>query len=266
MLASVGVPVLNLYACPDEWSEVTSQALYGWQVQLLEEYGTFKRIRTSDQYEGWVLAKELISYRHFTGPLVKIIRNAAHIYAVPSVIKHKPIITLPFEVCLEIVDEPEEEQSRWIQVKLLDERLCWIHRQDICLDFTFLNEKQMLTLSQQFLGLPYTWGGTSSFGYDCSGFIQMLFRQMGILLPRDASQQYQDKRASFIHMKDIKPADLIFFGHSSEKISHVGLYIGNQEIIHASVKEAPILQTTYLYHSSLTSRFEYVTAYRIQSG
>lgn len=261
MLASVKVPVLNLYASPNEWSEVISQALYSWPVDVLDEQAAFKRVRTADQYEGWALANSLTAYQAPVLPLAKVIHNAVHVYAFPSVKQQKPLLTLPFEVYLEVLTEPEEEQSRWIQVKLLEEGKGWIHRHNICLNSFSLDHRQMLDLSRQFLGLPYTWGGTSSFGYDCSGFTQMLFRQTGIQLPRDAYQQASVFQP--VDMKDILPSDLIFFGSSLEKISHVGVYLGNQEIIHASVKDAPVVQITHLNHPSLTERFQYVTVRRV---
>lgn len=264
MKARVNISVMNLYVLPDERSEVVSQALYGWPIKVMDQQGLFKHIQTHDGYEGWALAQELIDYRQFKQPLVKVHRNAVHVYATSSVKKQKPLLTLPFEVCLEVIEEPEEEQKRWICVKLLDEAIGWVHREDVSFDHSFLNRNQMLHLSRQFLGLPYTWGGVSSFGYDCSGFTQMLFRQMGIELPRDASQQIQCSFCEEVSINEMIPSDLIFFGSSINHISHVGIYIGSHSIIHASVKQAPIVQITHLEDSSLTNRFSYVTARRIK--
>ncbi|MCH9717001.1 MAG: C40 family peptidase, partial [Gammaproteobacteria bacterium] len=57
-----------------------------------------------------------------------------------------------------------------------------------------MTKDEMIFLSQKFLGCPYTWGGRSSFGFDCSGFVQMLYKEMGICLPRDSGPQAEDAR------------------------------------------------------------------------
>ncbi|MCP5492677.1 MAG: C40 family peptidase [Chlamydiales bacterium] len=95
----------------------------------------------------------------------------------------------------------------------------------------------MPQFSQKFLGLLYIWGGRSSFGYDCSGFVQMLYSQIGIKLQRDAKQQILDSRLQSIKIDELKLGDLIFFGKSDQRIMHVGMYIGNEQFIHATARE-----------------------------
>lgn len=80
----------------------------------------------------------------------------------------------------------------------------------------------------------YLWGGTVGPNYDCSGLMQTAFASAGIWLPRDAYQQ-----AAFtqpIPLTDLQPGDLIFFG-ASAKITHVGLYLGNDRYLHSSGKD-----------------------------
>ena len=112
----------------------------------------------------------------------------AHIYREASVTKHAPLITIPFESRLEVVAEPKED-GRWFQVRLPDDRAGWVQAGDITLEPKRLTIAETLEFSKRFLGLPYTWGGTSSYGYDCSGFSQMLGRRRGLSLPRDAQPQ-----------------------------------------------------------------------------
>ena len=83
-----------------------------------------------------------------------------------------------------------------------------------------------------FLGVPYLWGGRSAFGCDCSGFVQTVFKINNIKLPRDAYMQVEyGETINFFDM--IKPADLVFFG-DIEKITHVGIALEDNKIIHSS--------------------------------
>ena len=88
--------------------------------------------------------------------------------------------------------------------------------------------EETLAFSKKFIGLPYTWGGTSSYGFDCSAFVQMLLREMGLLLPRNACDQAQSPLLVPVLGEELQPGDLIFFGES--RITHVGLYLGGDEL------------------------------------
>ncbi|WP_235973440.1 C40 family peptidase [Peribacillus faecalis] len=91
----------------------------------------------------------------------------------------------------------------------------------------------LLELGKRFLGLPYLWGGNSSFGYDCSGFVYSMCRANGYLIPRDAGDQ--SKFGTGINLTEIKPGDALFFAHNegSGAIHHVGLYVGEGEMLHS---------------------------------
>jgi cell wall-associated NlpC family hydrolase len=85
----------------------------------------------------------------------------------------------------------------------------------------------------KFTGLPYLWGGLSSFGFDCSGFAYMMHRSQGIAIPRDASDQA--RHGETIARDDLAPGDLVFFATDEGKgyIHHVGIYIGDGRMIHS---------------------------------
>ena len=101
--------------------------------------------------------------------------------------------------------------------------------------------ENLIKTAKTMLGLPYLWGGTSFKGVDCSGFMKTVFFLNGVIIQRDASQQvnYGGLIATDKGYDRLQPGDLLFFGRKAkgsvtEKVTHVGMYIGNQEVIHAS--------------------------------
>lgn len=265
----IQVPVANLYAYSSEQAPVVSQGLYGWTVQVIEEAKEFLKIKTPDEYEGWVRKKDISSpcstFLAHQESWAQINYSAVHLYAIPDLTRSRPIFTLPFEVRLPIVSEPEDEEHRWVQVRLINGECAWIARHVVNKDPCPLSIEQMINLSQRFIGIPYTWGGVSSFGYDCSGFIQMLLRQIGILLPRDAYQQIDDPQLEGCSLEELSAGDLLFFGAHERKITHVGMCINARQMAHATAREVPILQITDIKDSFLRRRYPYRTARRLKS-
>lgn len=91
---------------------------------------------------------------------------------------------------------------------------------------------EIVEFAQQFLGNPYVWGGTSlTNGADCSGFVQSIYAQFGIQLPRVSEDQAQV--GIRVAVEDANPADLIFY-ESEGQIYHVVIYIGDGQVVHAS--------------------------------
>lgn len=97
----------------------------------------------------------------------------------------------------------------------------------------FSNDKgsEIFNIAQEFLGVPYRYGGGDPSGFDCSGLVQFSHFNAGISVPRTASAQY--KAAHPITRSELKPGDVIFFRVNWRKISHVGIYAGQGKFIHA---------------------------------
>lgn len=255
----VNAPAVNMFSGPSQEDEVVSQALYGRTVEQLEDHGEWLKVRTpEDSYEGWVQRSDLLPVNSGTsyassGTVVEIRSLRANLYREPDVTKHEPVVVLPFEARLELV-KAKENDNRWLQVRLPDGRTPWIQRGDIAVlpstvssvdPVSRLSIQEMVTLSKSFLGLPYTWGGRSSFGYDCSGFVQMLMHERGYSLPRDASVQAAWDGFVPVKVSQLRAGDVLYFGHNG-KITHTGMVIGHGEFIHATTHEHPVIQISKL--------------------
>jgi len=240
--AAVLQPVVNMYSKPTEDADVVSQAIYGVNVGVLEHHEGWARIRTPDDYTGWApLASLKIGVPYAAeGRVAQVISMFAHIYREASVTRHAPLLTVPFEAKLEITADGAE--NRWLEVRLVDGRTGWVQTGDVAFDRKPVSTAEMLALSKKFLGLPYTWGGTSSYGYDCSGFMQMLERQRGVLMPRDAQPQADWSGVAPVSRQNLEPGDLLYFGSSEKHITHTGVYLGDQKFIDATTYQTPMVR------------------------
>lgn len=95
-------------------------------------------------------------------------------------------------------------------------------------------KSQIVTLSQKYIGVPYRLGGTTPRAFDCSGYTQYVYREAGISINRTVATQLQD--GVIIAKEDLEPGDLVIFSNTGGRgfASHVGIYLGNGKIIHAS--------------------------------
>ena len=234
-------PVVNMYASPSADTEVVSQARYGNNVKVIEQKGDWARIRMADDYTGWILASAMRPGRTYAtrGRVAEVQSLAAHLYREKDVEKHAPVLTVPFETKLEVIAEPAG-RKRWLQVRLPDNRTAWLQHGDVAFDVKPLTIAETAEFSKRFLGRPYTWGGTSSFGYDCSGFVQMLCRRRGVTVPRDARLQTAWSGMSPVERKDLAPGDLLYFGRGT-KVTHTGYYLGDGKFINATTHETPTI-------------------------
>lgn len=95
--------------------------------------------------------------------------------------------------------------------------------------------------AQQYLGTPYVYGGTTARGFDCSGYTQKVFSDLGIKLKRSSRDQYTQGTA--VSKSNLQAGDLVFFNTSGSGVSHVGIYIGNNKFIHSSTSKGVIVSS-----------------------
>lgn len=243
----VVVPVANMYAAATDKAAVVSQAIYGSNVLLVTARGEWSRIQTEDKYKGWTPSRYLRIVQRGTGyatsgRTVRVDNLFANIYREPDVTKHKPVITIPFESHLEVIDEGKGSAREWLQVRLPDKQMAWIQSSDAISETKSLSIPESIELAKRFVGLPYLWGGRSSFGFDCSGFTQMLVRARGVAMPRDADKQAEWSGVAAVDRKKLQPGDLVFFGADLKHIEHTGMYIGDGQFIDATTHGRPVIQ------------------------
>ncbi|ERN51806.1 C40 family peptidase [Alkalihalophilus marmarensis] len=93
-------------------------------------------------------------------------------------------------------------------------------------------QDQLVTEAKKHIGVPYRWGGTTTSGFDCSGYMQYVFNQIGINLPRTTSQMYNT--GTSVSKSNLQVGDLVFFNTSGSGVSHAGIFIGNNQFIHSA--------------------------------
>lgn len=96
------------------------------------------------------------------------------------------------------------------------------------IDFT---SDELKETAQQYLNIPYLWGGTTTSGFDCSGYVIKVFSDLGIDLPRTTSLLYEVGES--VPKDQLQPGDLVFFNTLGNGVSHVGIYYGNGQFIHS---------------------------------
>jgi hypothetical protein len=94
-----------------------------------------------------------------------------------------------------------------------------------------VNYDQLLPIAKKFIGVPYAWGGTSPSGFDCSGFITYVYKQLDVELPRISRDMA--KAGNPVKRSELRIGDLVFFNTYGSDISHAGIYIGNNQFIHS---------------------------------
>ncbi|QBO57424.1 C40 family peptidase [Chryseobacterium salivictor] len=215
------VSVAAIRAEQSHQSEMTSQLLYGETFDILESTGKFVKVKMDfDGYEGWIDAQQIceISEEYFLERKTELVLNTIQMYN-----------TSQGAILLSIGSEVNSEKA----------------------ERSFLKVGTISETAKQFLNVPFLWSGRSFFGIDCSGFVQLIYKVHGIFLPREAQHQSEiGEVLSFV--EESKPGDLAFFEDAEGKISHVGMMLDNQEIIHAYGKvRIDSLDSTGIFNKEL---------------
>lgn len=241
-------PLVHLHTKPERQAELESQLLYGSLCHIDKVEGQWAHIFNEEHGKGWVEYAALIAIDKPYPTQATVESLWTHVYETPSRVASPPKLTLFFETPLNVVGEGERG---WSQIALLDGTSGWVHTGDLRFSREARSPAEMVALAKRFVGVPYLWGGASSQGYDCSAFIQMLYRQRGIKLPRNSKDQAVAQGwRTLDNGEKVKEGDLAFLGLG--KVTHVVLMLDDKHCIQTA-GEYPhggphVLQVTTLDH------------------
>lgn len=139
----------------------------------------------------------------------------------------------------DLLNEKEYEQSLAELTEQDDASL----RQQVAPDFNADNVKLLKAKAFGFLGTRYRFGGTSRSGLDCSAFVQKVFNEMDVPLPRTAREQFE--KGEVVNRGDMQKGDLVFFRTYAPFPSHVGIYLGGNRMIHASSRDRRVVISSF---------------------
>ena len=204
-------------------SEMVNQVIFGEHFKVLEMRKKWSKIRLAhDSYEGWICIKQWIEieediYKQLDKEVATI---STDILDIITKTHHQPIVIgsiLPSYKSGHALINNEMYQFDGLTTP------------------GFIKKEKLVENALMYLNAPYLWGGRSPLGIDCSGLTQMVYRLQGIDLPRDAYQQAEvGTTLSFV--EESGPGDLAFFDNADGKITHVGIILEENHIIHASGK------------------------------
>ena len=226
----VATNLTGLYERPTFGMPLSSELCYGTELEFLDEVGNWVFVRQADGYLGWVYRRYLAEETEST---------ATHLVIVPVIeLREEP--EQGSGVVTRLVSgtgvSVEERRGDWALVNA--NKTGWIPSSSLraLADIPeSVDEKRAMMVSdaKRLVGIPYLWGGTSGNGIDCSGFVRLLHRWVGMGIPRDADMQHG---TAFPVQPPFEIGDLFFFaeGESKRNITHVGMSLDGWKMIHSS--------------------------------
>ncbi len=212
-----------LRAAPRPDGETANELLYGERVHVYDRVDAWLRVTTErDGYLGWLNAAALAetlpepNYR-FTAP-------RGHVFAAPTVASER-LFELSFGGALRV----EGEEKGWARVVYGRDGTGYVRTsllEPLTTPHPEPSPHAVTHFAKRFLETPYSWGGVSAWGLDCSGLVQTVYGAFGVALPRDADQQA--RCGAEVGPDDAQPGDLLFFP------GHVALSLGGTRFIHAN--------------------------------
>ncbi len=216
------VPVSPMRRESTHRAEMVSELLFGEYAEVLEKTKDFTRIRgLYDGYEGWCQSNQLAAVDNISTTGNSLSAEWASVIDCNGQPMHISLGT-PLDILNDGKAQIGTNQFAYTG-KTLDPSQA------------SFNTEALTGIAMQYLNTPYLWGGRSVFGIDCSGFAQQVFRFFDQPLPRDAYQQV-DKGEVVGFLAEARKGDLAYFDNEEGRITHVGILLGPDTIIHASGK------------------------------
>lgn len=251
--------VVNLREGTSRSKGMATQSFMGQQLEIIEQDGDTQwfKVKTAQGYIAWIPRP---SFELLTKEQSDNLKNSVKVMVtVPTTFAynkedHSQVIS---DLVYGNVVVLEEEGKEWTEVSLPGDIKAVIKTSEITLlnkwqeNITF-DKEFLVKYAYNYLGQPYMWGGNSFKGIDCSGFSGAVYYAMGKFLPRDASQQIKQGDAveysvidkvvngenhKMMKADNLEIGDLLFFGNvETKRVTHVSIWIGNNEYIHSSGK------------------------------
>lgn len=260
--AVVVVPFANVLVRPETLAPVDDQAILGETVETSRAEGRFLFAKLRSGSRGWIEAAAVRpGVADPSAEPLEVTANLAHVYREPSFEKSVPVTTAPLGARLGGLRALENEKHAWREVLLPDGRAGFVSAEDVAPARPreappLLDPASWIAMARRFLGAPYTWGGTTPWGFDCSGLVWRVLERHGVLLMRNSSEMcFRDPQLVPVRREDLAPGDLVFFG-SAEKIDHVGFWTGG-DVVQATQYGVPSTKETPFESERLAPRFRY---------
>lgn len=244
--AIVKISVANIRDNPKHSAQLVTQATMGMPLKVYKKHGGWYYIQTPEGYLGWVdyggihsMDSEEFNNWKSAEKLI-FLETYGNSYTKPNVDSQR-VSDLVAGNVLELLSN----QNNFYKVKYPNGKEAFVEMANSKPYKEWLanleqNQENLVKTSKKLMGTPYLWGGTSPKGVDCSGFTKTIFFLNGIVIPRDASQQIETGEIVDIEkdFENLKEGDLLFFGKpatdsSSERVIHVGMWIGENKFIHS---------------------------------
>ncbi len=231
-MRKININVADIRNKPRFKSERITQALYNESVEILKRGEDYYHVKLQDGYKGYVKKLFLSKDDAESGQNFIIKSPLAAVYAKPD--EHSSVLTmLPFAAELKAQSENEHFMSahshRYGDIFIKSPDLLPIAKRP---RLTKENIPLMLDIARQFMGVPYLWGGRSYFGVDCSGYVNVILKYFGIMMPRKTKDQV--KFGKKVPYGEIEVGDLLFFR------IHVGIALNKTDYIHSSLSQGGV--------------------------
>lgn len=266
----VNQSVINLKAKNSYASEMSSQALMGTPVRVINYAPNWIYIITPEGYKAWATVEsvKIMSAKEYkywqVAPKLMVITYFTVLRSQPS--ESADIVS---DVVLGNIVRYEGVIGNYYKVLLPDGRKAFLRKVYASPFNQWLASRRpsgtnIISVAKHFVGFPYFWGGMSVKGMDCSGFTKTCYFLNGVVLRRNASQQAKTGESIDISkdLSKLQPADLLFFGTENngiKQVIHVAIYIGNGEFIHSSgmVRISSFYPKSKYYDAYNTNRLLY---------
>jgi len=227
----VKTSVANIYNSSTFTSQIVTQALLWEELLVCEKKDDWYKVKQNDGYVGWIHSFYTIDSTVYDNN--KLLKDKNNWFWIKDrflvvTLKNNSDLYISFGSLIPCI----QDEKKFFILLPTNEKIN-IDTNSLIPYYNRNKIENILSYAKSLIGVPYLWGGKSSFGYDCSGLIQILCKMSGYTFLRDCNMQIKSNLLVEINKEDIKVGDLIYFKDEG-KISHVGILLANNKFLHSS--------------------------------